>query len=118
MKFPALPHQLRFLDSWRVWTFVAWLALGFLVIWLFILNSRLDDNIEETNAATKANTEAISFLCDTNAIIEALARQTIRLLKSQPQTPARQQTIVIFQGYVMVLQERAACVNAEKAAIG
>jgi hypothetical protein len=110
----------RFLDSWRFWTAIAWFVLALLVVWLAVLNARVQDNIDETNAAVRAQAEAIAFLCDTNAIIEALAKQTVSLLKSDQvasPSPTRAMTIVVFQGYIQVLRERAACVKAERAAV-
>ena len=110
----------RTLDSWRFWTLVAWIALAILVLWLVILNARLEENIDDTDAAVRAQAEAIAFLCDTNAIIEALAGQTVKLLQSEEAAnpdQTRRVTIAVFQGYVDVLQERAACVKAERAVL-
>jgi heme/copper-type cytochrome/quinol oxidase subunit 2 len=110
----------RVLDSWRFWTLVAWIVLALLVIWLLVTNARLNDNIDETQEATRANTEAIAFLCDTNAIVQALAAQTVLFLRSeqkQDPDPDRQVTIEVFDGFVGVLEERAACVNSERQAI-
>ena len=110
----------RTLDSWRFWTLVAWVALALLVIWLVVLNSRLEENIDDTDAALAAQAEAIAFLCDTNAIIQALAGQTVKLLQSEEAAnpdPTRRVTITVFRGYVDVLEQREACVNAERAVI-
>ena len=110
----------RTLDSWRFWTLVAWVVLALLVVWLVVLNARLEDNIDDTDEAVKAQAEAIAFLCDTNAIIEALAEQTVRLLQSEEAANpdrTRRVTITVFQGYVEVLQQREACVNAERAVL-
>lgn len=110
----------RLLDSWRFWTLIAWIVLAVLVVWLVILNARLEGNIDDTDAAVRAQAEAIAFLCDTNAIIEALAQQTVTLLRSQQKAdpdPTRGVTITVFRGYIDVLQKREACVKAEQAVL-
>ncbi len=108
---------LKLFDRLAFWSVVTWAILALLVFWLFRLNSELHHNVRETQRATKANTDAIAFLCDTNAIIEALASQTVSLLKSQPNTSERAITIQVFEGYIEILKDRAPCVKAEKAAL-
>ena len=111
---------LGYLDSWRFWALVGWIVMSAVVVWVLVLQTRLDDNIKETQDATKANTEAIAFLCDTNAIVESLAQQAVVYLRSEqredPDTD-RRVLIEVFSGYVAALRGRAACVEAEKQAI-
>ena len=110
----------EFLDRWRVWAVVAWIVLAAVVVWGFVLTSRLNANIAETRRASRANSNAVAFLCDSNAILEALAAQTATLLESeqlqQPTIP-RAIAISVFRGYVEVLQNRAPCIRADRAAL-
>jgi hypothetical protein len=105
----------KYLDKWSFWAVVSWVVLAILVFWLFKLNEKVDNNINSVEKVTKANTDAIAFLCDTNAIVQALANQTVALLRSQPHTAAREATIDVFEGYAHILAERLPCVKAEKA---
>lgn len=107
----------RFLDSRAVWSTLAWLALAGVVVWLFVLNRGLDDNTQEIKRVTAANSDAIAFLCDTNAILEAIVNLQVTLLRAdQLEHPAqqREQAIQVLRGYAQVLRDKQPCVSVEK----
>jgi hypothetical protein len=107
----------EFLDRRGFWIVLSYTILALLVFWLFRLNARVNDSVKETRDAVQSNTDAIAFLCDTNAVVEALAEQTIVLLRSEPSSAERVATIHIFQGYARTLRDRRPCVKAERAAL-
>jgi hypothetical protein len=105
------------LDNAGFYVAISWIVMALLVFWLFHLNKRVDDSVKVTRVAVRSNTDAIAFLCQTNAIVQALAEQTVALLKSQPPTPERKVTIQVFEGYAKLLNRRRPCVKAERAAL-
>lgn len=111
----------RILDDWRFYSLVGWAVLAGIAVWLFVLNARLNDTIDRVNAQTKANTEAIAFLCSTNAVLQALTAQAAYLLQTEQVAEGfsqeREVTIDVFRGYITVMQNRAPCVKAEQAAL-
>lgn len=110
----------RALDSWHFWALVSWLALAALVVWLIVLNGRLNTNIERTRKTSLANRDAIAFLCNTNAMLEALTAQATVLLQTEQLThpeQAREVTIEVFRGYDRELSNARACVRFEKTAL-
>jgi len=114
-------RQLRLvLDTWRFWALVSWVLLAGIVVWLVVLGGRLDANVKETKKATVANRNAIAFLCNTNAILQALTEQAAVLLQSQQLAQfsmAREITISVFRGYDDQLSDARACVRSEKAVL-
>ena len=109
------------LDGWRFWSVVSYVVLAVLVVWLVNINHRLNQTVEKTSVVTRANSDAIAYLCQTNAIVEALTNQTIMLLQSEQLAPPpsipRAVAINVFEGYAEVLRDIAPCVAADKAAL-
>jgi Zn-dependent peptidase ImmA (M78 family) len=111
----------RVLDDWRLYAVVAWIVLAGVIVWLFVLNERLNETIDRLDKQTQANTAAIAFLCNTNAILQALTEQSTYLLQTEQVAEGfsqeREVTIEVYRGFIGVMQNRAPCVKAEQAAL-
>jgi hypothetical protein len=77
--------------------------------------NRLDDQADQQQQQLRLIETALLAECHTRAIIQALAEQTIRLLRTQTQTPATQHTILVFGRYVRVLSQTGSCDRLEQA---
>ena len=77
-------------------------------------NDRIVDQNDRIEAQLKLLEAPVIAECHTRQIIEALATQTILLLRSQPPTPARLRTIHVFEGYVVILKRDRSCKRLEE----
>lgn len=112
---------LALVDTWQFWSMVTNIALAAVVVWLLVLNAKVNRTVDAVAVTAKANTNAIAYLCQTNGIVEALTNQTIFLLQSEqlhpPKSIPRQITISVFSGYAEVLRDTEPCVKAERKAL-
>jgi len=88
---------------------VSVVSISILYVLIIRTTNRLDDQQKVLEQQVERTRRAIIYACETTTVVRALTQTTLTLLRSQPQTPARLQTIATFEQLLIPLQDNEAC---------
>ena len=90
---------------------VALTTIGVLVLYN---TRRIEDQQDTLEQQIERTRRALVYTCETTTVVRLLAQTTLVLLKSQPRTPARLQTIATFEQLLIPLQNNEACLEIQE----